>query len=161
MSPSDADNTALQTITLHLHTNLSPPLCGSEFVVEIPQSLATIVYGPDSVEKKLVFSSLAELKPFIHQLLSVYVAHDILLPKSPSWEPMDDLPVISRTYQANGKEAKVSIGIKVSEEKIELRRQRLVEGKMVDLEVWSDDVSSSRGVTDVFDAWAEEAKERS
>jgi mediator of RNA polymerase II transcription subunit 17 len=148
------------TVTIHACTNLSPPSYGSEFVIEMPQAIAKLTYGPDSHDKKATFSNLTELKAFLCQLLSLHISRHLLLPRAgTAWVTNNDVPIISKTYTSNGTQSKVAIGSQVDDKQIMLVRRWFGAGARTnqEREVWVSTSVSDKTLFEVFGAWVKES----
>jgi mediator of RNA polymerase II transcription subunit 17 len=151
-------STTVHIVTIQAYTDLSPPLYGSGFSVELPQAIARLNYGQNSHDKKVTFSHFADLKTFLCQLLPMQLTRQLLLP-SPGWATASaDLPIISRQYGDPAKGFKVMIGIQLNDTRIELRRRLLNGVKQQDTKVWTATSTNSTTLSDVFEAWANEAR---
>lgn len=143
-------------VELEALTNLAPPIFGTQFTLDLPQSIARLNYGAETTARKLTFLALEELKEYLSMLLSLQIARQVLLPLYPDYTPKQDLAVLIKTVVTTGQKQGIAIGIKIDDKEVELRCRRFGGQNNQNRETWSFTAENKKSVLSVLAAWASE-----
>jgi mediator of RNA polymerase II transcription subunit 17 len=150
------DASAEHTITIIAYTNLSPPTYGSEFVVEVPQAIAKLIYGPTSHERTVGFSTFTEFKTFFVHLLELHISC-YLLGSDSGWARRSDFqPIVAKQRVHNGIACRVGMGVKLDDIQITLVKKWYGGRTDQERKIWTSTSTSDNTFPEVFTTWAKE-----
>jgi mediator of RNA polymerase II transcription subunit 17 len=144
-------------LSFKLTTNLSPPVFGTEYIVNLPvtaTSNANSSAAPNQMNH-FVFSSLEEVQSHTDNLLALNIVRNGIAPKYSDWEFAGWRPEVSRIVEVNGKKARAIIGVNVGSKGVEAYKKWGSQAKVLQKETWNED-SEARRLLDVVDGWVKE-----
>ncbi|KIW08491.1 hypothetical protein, variant [Verruconis gallopava] len=145
-------------VSIHVRTDLSAPIYGSEFVLELPAAMARLMYGRESHDKTVRFADLAEVRSFVNQLMSLHIVFHELVPRAgKGWVGNADTAIISKAVDGKDQQSKLAVGVRVENEQVEMRRRWFGGRADQDREVWSLTSTRAKSLPAVFEAWARQS----
>ncbi|KAF2431251.1 hypothetical protein EJ08DRAFT_678542 [Tothia fuscella] len=159
---SAADATTKDVISFDLITNLSHPLFGTEYVLNISLSLAKFISGRDShsayfiPKRRFVFSTIDELKACTSNIIAMNCIRTVIEAGHNDWRVPEYLvPEIVKVVQTSERKSEVAIGIEVVEEDIAVYMKWVSEGKELRRESWAGG-KSKKSLVEVVEEWINE-----
>lgn len=116
---SNTNKTQPESLRISITTRLSPPTFGTEYTLTLPFALSSLLFStdalPSSGSKRLTFTSFGELTSYLDFLLSVDVAHNIIVAENEGWRGVEGEAEVLRTVEVEEARRTRKVGLQLGE----------------------------------------------